>query len=346
MATMRAPYTVVRQLLLFIAMLAPQSLGVAMTVGKIAYHGWPNAYRISNGTVQLIVLTDVGPRIIFYGFANGENEFHEFADQAGKTGGNEFRSYGGHRLWVSPETETTYFPDNVPVRVIRQADTVRFIAPVEESPKPTYFQKEIDVRVSPTGTHITVIHKITNHATDAIEMAPWALSAMAQNGRSIFPLPAKAPWGKTHLLPEGLLALWSYTDLSDRRWVFGTKYLQLRQDPNPTGQFKEQMIGLYDSQGWGAYFRKGHLFVKRAEVERAATYPDYGCNFETYTEPGFLELESLGPLRKLHAGEMAVHVEDWWLFEGVPAGEGDDWVEEAIVPRVKQTQHDRANPIR
>jgi hypothetical protein len=29
-------------------------------------------------------------------------------------------------------------------------------------------------------------------------------------------------------------------------------------------------------------------------------YPDYGCNFETYTEPGFLELESLGTLRKLH----------------------------------------------
>ena len=331
---------------LFFGLLAQPCPSTPMAFEQMAYHGWPNAYRISNGTVQLIVLTDVGPRIVFYGFIRGENEFHEFADQAGKTGGNEFRSYGGHRLWVSPETETTYFPDNMPVRVVRQGDMLRFIAPVEESPKPTHFQKEIEVRLSPRGTHVTVIHKITNHAAAAIEMAPWALSAMEQNGRSIFPLPAKAPWGRAHLLPEGLLALWSYTDLSDRRWVLGTKYLQLRQDPNPVGRFREQMIGLYDSQGWGAYFRKSHLFVKRAEVERAGMYPDYGCNFETYTEPGFLELESLGTLRKLRPGETAVHVEDWWLFENVPAGEGDDWVDQFIVPLVQQTQQDQGTAMR
>ena len=59
-------------------------------------------YKLSNGVVELVVTADVGPRILFYGFRNGENQFHEVKEDAGKNGGSEFRLYGGHRLWVSP----------------------------------------------------------------------------------------------------------------------------------------------------------------------------------------------------------------------------------------------------
>src|SRR2546430_2124605 len=79
-------------------------------VEKISYRGWKNAYRISNATVELIVLADVGPRIIWYGFVGGDNILHEVAADAGLSGGSEFHLYGGHRLWVSPEVERTYFP--------------------------------------------------------------------------------------------------------------------------------------------------------------------------------------------------------------------------------------------
>ena len=78
---------------------------------RISYRGWENAYRISNGTVELVVLADVGPRVISYSFVGGENIFHEVAEQAGLRGGKDFRLYGGHRLWVWPEVERTYFPD-------------------------------------------------------------------------------------------------------------------------------------------------------------------------------------------------------------------------------------------
>ena len=77
---------------------------------RIRYRGWNHAYQLSNGTVELIVLADVGPRIIFYGFCNGENELHEVDRDSGLSGGCDFRLYGGHRLWVSPEVERTYFP--------------------------------------------------------------------------------------------------------------------------------------------------------------------------------------------------------------------------------------------
>ncbi len=97
------------------------------------------------------------------------------------------------------------------------------------------------------------------------------------------------------------------------------------------------MLGLYNPSGWAGYFRNGHLFVKRAAVERGGTYPDFGCNFETYTEPGFLELETLGPLRTLNRDETAEHIEHWWLFKDVPAGDSEAWIERVVLPLVNQT---------
>ena len=36
-----------------------------------------------------------------------------------------------------------------------------------------------------------------------------------------------------------------------------------------------------------------------------------GCNCEFFTMPGFLEVESLGPLVKLHPNEATEHIEKW-----------------------------------
>lgn len=310
-------------------------LRTAMKINQVAYGNWKNALRISNDTVQLIVLTDVGPRILFYGFSGEQNEFHEVTEHAGKTGGDDFRSYGGHRLWVSPEIERTYYPDNLQVSVSQKGDRVVFASPIESMPPGTNLQKEIEIDLDETGTHVTVTHRIANRGNDATDMAPWALSVMATGGRAILPLSPKAPMSKDRLLPEGVLALWSYTDLADPRWILGSKYIQLKQDTNPTGKFKEQMTGIYNPSGWGAYYREGHLFIKSARVEEGARYPDFGCNFELYTEPGFLELETLGPLRNLKPGEAAQHIEEWWLFKDVPGGNDDTWVDDIILPIIQ-----------
>ena len=91
------------------------------------------------------------------------------------------------------------------------------------------------------------------------------------------------------------MALWCYTDLADSRWSIGTKYIQLRQARDSASKFEEQMLGIFNPSGWGAYFRNSHLFVKKAKVETGAKYPDFGCNFELYTDTHSLELETLGP---------------------------------------------------
>ncbi|MGA2413693.1 MAG: hypothetical protein ABSF59_04555 [Candidatus Sulfotelmatobacter sp.] len=304
---------------------------------RFSYRGWSNAYKLSNGHVELVVTGDVGPRIIFYGLCRGENQLHGVAEDSGKTGGSEFRLYGGHRLWVSPEVERTYYPDNAPVAVSQHGNQLRFTAPREELPPGTNLRKELDIELAATGSQVQITHRIMNDDTKSTTLAPWSPTMLAAGGRAILPLSPRIAMDKDHYHSVGIFALWSFTDLADPRWRLGTSYIQLWQDAKPKCRFREQMGGIYNSAGWGAYFRKGYLFVKRAPVVGGARYPDFGCNFEVFSNSDFLELETLGPLVELQPRETVEHVENWWLFAGVAGGEDDAWVDSAVLPLVKQT---------
>ena len=43
-----------------------------VNVNKVPFNGWQNCYKVSNGVIDLIVTSDVGPRIIYFGFSDSE----------------------------------------------------------------------------------------------------------------------------------------------------------------------------------------------------------------------------------------------------------------------------------
>src|SRR6202166_18213 len=90
-------------------------------IEKINYQGWPNSYRMTNCEVELVVTSDIGPRIIRYAFVGGRNLSHEFGSQLGKSGEPTWQNRGGHRLWVAPEapppSPVTYALDNLRVDI-------------------------------------------------------------------------------------------------------------------------------------------------------------------------------------------------------------------------------------
>ncbi len=303
-------------------------------IEKISWHGWKNVYRIWNDTVQVLVLADAGPRVMWYGFHDRDNLLHEIAGDAGRSGGDEFRLYGGHRLWVSPEVKRTYFPDNRPVMVEQHDERILFTAPVEDAAPGTNLQKQIEVRVDESGPGVQLKHCVINLDARATELAPWAPTMMRAGGGAILPLPPRAAMDEDHYQATGPMTLWSFTDLADPRWHFGTEFIQLAQSATPVGRFQEQMTGIFNPAGWGAYFAGEALFVKRAPVNAGAAYPDFGCNFEVFTNREFLELETLGPKIVLNPGEQVAHEERWQLFDHVPAGEGEDWIRSVIVPLI------------
>ena len=294
-------------------MVAGWAVRMAVTFEKLAWGGWPNCCRISNGTVELIVTADVGPRVMRYGFIGGQNMFLEHAPSMGKSGEADFQLRGGHRLWVAPEhMPGTYAPDNSPVNVRIQNDVLDATGPVEET---TGLQKQIVVKLDPEGSRVEVRHRIRNMKQWPVEVSPWALTMMAPGGTGITGFPPRG----THpekLAPTNPMVMWAFTDLSDSRWTFLEKYLLLRQDPEAT---RPQKIGHYNPKTWAAYHLCSDLFIKRYDAGAAngKAFPDFGCSFETFTNGDTLELETLGPLTKLAAGENLKHVEVWSLHSGV-----------------------------
>lgn len=293
---------------------------------RITYGGWANCYRLSNGAVELIITGDVGPRIIRFGLVGGENELKEYPDMLGLTGGDTWRLYGGHRLWHAPEAmPRSYYPDNSPVEVAQHAGFVR----VSQPPEPTTgIAKQIDIALDPSAARATITHRLTNAGMWPVELAPWALSVMAQGGVAILPLPPFQPHTE-EVRPATTLTLWSYTNFQDPRWTWGQRYILLRQDPSVAAP---QKVGLNAAAGWIGYARAGRLFVKRVAYTPGARYPDMGCTLETFTNDEMLEIETLAPLRTLAPGESAEHVEEWQLFAGVPTPTSDTDVDQHILP--------------
>ena len=292
----------------------------------VEYGGWPNCIKLSNGKIELIATTDVGPRIIRLGFVGGQNLFHNYPSTLGKTGDPEWNNYGGHRLWAAPEVfPRTYSPDNSPVE--HEWDGTTLI--LRSSDKPGGLDKELRITLDPASTTVKVIHRITNRNPWAIDLALWVLSVMAAGGRAIYPHEDYLPHPDV-LLPARPLVLWHFTDMIDPRWTWGRKYIQLRQNPAAT---TKQKLGMLNTKGWAAYLLGGDAFLKRYPCLPGATYADMGCNTETYTDPDMLEVETLGPLTAVEPGAFAEHTESW-LVAKLDCGTSDADIDAKLLPLV------------
>ena len=299
------------------------------TLTPVSYARWPNCLRLADGETELVITTDVGPRIIRCGRVGGPNLFKEFARQQGRTGGSRWRIFGGHRFWIAPEYRPlTYVPDNTAVPWSWNGRELR----ITQAPDaPSGLQKHLAIRLA--GGAVRVAHTLVNRSKRTQRVAPWALTVMAPGGRAIFPQERYASHAR-NLLPARPVVLWKYTNMADPRWTWGESLIQLRQDPKATNP---QKIGLRSTPAWMAYATPHATFIKRHAFDPRATYADMGCNAETFTNADMLELESLGALVDLKPGAHATHVETWRVFGTVLKDFNEKPLAKALQPLVLAT---------
>lgn len=292
---------------------------------KVTCLGLPNCLLLSNGAVEVIVTTDVGPRVVHYGFAGSENVLGACPEAVVRTEWGEWRPRGGHRLWTAPEASPrSYAPDDEAVGAEAVGELgVRLSPPADVR---TGIEKELVVTLDPSGGGVTLRHRITNRGPWRIEAAAWALTIMRGGGEALIPQEPYGPHPES-LLPARPLVLWPYTDMSDPRLTFGRRLVRFRSDP---AEPEPNKIGVANKQGWTAYRLGETLFVKRFGYEEGARYPDHGCNNEVFTAGSFIEVESLSKLAELEPGGSVEHVERWSLFGGFTSGDGEDELEAAV----------------
>lgn len=274
----------------------------------VEYEGF-KCLKITNGKTICLVTVDVGPRIIYYGFADKNILFvdknrkifkeGEFFDKNYKEGERWF-IYGGHRLWKSEEDLYTYNCDNYPVDVQYTGFGASF---KNGTQKCTSLAFELEVNMNEDGS-LAVIHKITNLGKSDKKLAAWGITILTGGGVEIIPMPSN----DTKFLPNRNLSIWAYTDMSDKRISFLGKYLKLKQlsdNPNPL------KLGLKNNDGFGFYVADKLLFTKKTDYAQDGVYPDGGCNYETYTSDIIMELETLSPLKNLKPAETITYIENW-----------------------------------
>lgn len=281
-----------------------------MSIETIEYMGLPGCLKLSNGTVDLIATTAVGPRILFFGPAGGANMLGQFPDASKQTALGTWKPYGGHRLWVWPELDpATYAPDNAPIEHTLDGE---FSILLHQPTDAAGIEKRLRITLASTGSKVTLDHTVTTHNLWPVDIGVWAIT-VCEVGVSILP---RVPF-RSHdeYLPVSQpLAVCAFTDLEDPRFTLGLKYLLLRADPSLTNS---QKLGLRNKQEWCAHLVNQSLLVKRFAYDDRASYPDYGVNCEVYVEGRFQELELLGPHRVLEPGESLTMSEDWHLFENI-----------------------------
>jgi hypothetical protein len=275
----------------------------------IPYRGWQNTLRLANEEMELLVTTDVGPRILVYKTPSGENVLKTFDDQLGSSGEQQWRIRGGHRLWLAPEDALlSYHLDNGPVAWRYDSFSGEVVVEsVQDSPQ--RIRKTLGILSAAQGSRVSLRHTVVNEGDQPIMLSVWALTVMQAQGLEVIPQP---PLGEhpRDLLPNRGVVLWPYTDLSDLRLTLGTKFWLLRQAPD----YPPIKIGLAHREKWIAYLSGETLYLKTFDYNPTAAYPDGGCNFETFTDSEMLEIESLGPLVTLQPGESTNHHETWHLF--------------------------------
>jgi hypothetical protein len=302
-----------------------------VTVKTVSCMNLPNCLSLSNAHVEVIVTTDIGPRVIGYRRLTGRNVL---AEMPGKVGSSEWQAWGGHRLWLAPEAMPfSYAPDNEPItHTVKAGRTVVLDRGVE---KETGIAKVMEVTLDADSSKVTIVHRLTNHRDQQVDVAPWGLTIVRGGGTTILP---NEPYvaHEARLQPVRPVALWAYTDLSDPRWALGPKFIRLSTD---RARSNPQKIGVGNRQGWAAYVEGGDLFIKRtAPFDDAKRYPDYGTTYQTYTAGNFMEVESLGPLVTLTPKASTEHVETWWLFGEAAVAGDDEAVEKALAPYLQRAQ--------
>ena len=118
------------------------------------------------------------------------------------------------------------------------------------------------------------------------------------------------PKTDTGFLPNRNLVLWPYSDINDERLIINNDSIVINSTERVDKPLK---IGTYNDDIKIFYTMDDIEFFKEYKGDKEGRYPDYFCNFETYTCDALHEVESLSPFKTLDRNEEMSFEEIWTL---------------------------------
>jgi hypothetical protein len=277
---------------------------VKVTTG--GYHGWRDAMFLSNGKARAVVVPAVG-RVMQFGFAGEEGVFWEnraldgcalsFRDAEWRE--KDWVNVGGDKSWPAPEAEWPNFTQRKGWRPPPAFDGMPFDAKttadggvVLTSAVDPFFGVRVQ-RTVHLDSHLPVMTITTTYekvSGEPAKIGVWVVTQFKD------PLSLYAPVPPGSAFSEGYTVLGKVPPPSLKA---GDGLLSLTRDPKVPHKIGNDA---------GMLLWVGERTMCRLEAPRAegAEHPDRGCSAEVYTNPDplrYIELEMLGPLQLLKAGD-------------------------------------------
>jgi len=304
--------------LVFLLILSSAVVGLCVqaqakvTVERTTYRGWIGSYRLTAGAYSLVVVPEIGGRIMEYSL-DGRSVIWENPQEYGSTYPitKEWHNYGGCKTWVAPQDLWGWPPDpmldfgkaNVEVLQNPKGLPVLKITGCPSLSTGVLFTKEI---VMDESGEVLLTQRMHNIGGKRVTYSVWDVTQVKAPCFVAFPVKpdSRFPDGISYIMAESRNS--RQFDVRDGLCI--TNYL---------GEVGK--IGSDTDGPWIIWFEGDLAYVKLfGPMKEDAEYPDGGCSAEVFTSEaklGYLEMEILGPLVELEPGGQTELVERWRIFK-------------------------------
>lgn len=275
-----------------------------VTVEKVKYRDWTDCYRLSNGTVEVVVVPKIG-RVMRYAYIGKENVLWENPSTKPKPDAVGYRNYGGDKVWPAPQRDWNWPPDPAIDGSAWQAELipngVRITSPTSKFRKIRFVR---EITLAAFGTEARFMNRLDN-MTDRHSYAVWQVTPV--NDPQYVYLPTE-PFER-----------------SKKGWdmILGGNLNTAYHEFAPGGLKIHRALRL--SYKFGAWSPKGEItatkytttFHMAMKVYSNAPYID-NMPLQVFTYPNpdkLVELQLMGPFLRMERGEGAVLSTTWRLSE-------------------------------
>lgn len=275
----------------------------AIAISPIDYHGWKGCYRLTSSSLEAIVVPAIGRIMQIRRVGDGAGVLWEnraLDGQMPQPNSGTWANFGGEKCWPAP-----------------QSDWPRVLG--HDWPPPVAFD------ASPLDTSVTYTGLILNSPVDAA----WGVQAVRHVELDLGEPVMRVRTEFRKLSGKQVrLGIWTIAQFSDPACVaielpvkskFAGGYTHLSK-PDPEGlavngrvltfvRHPSKFVKIGSDAGEVLWVGPSSVVRMQSEFI-AGEYPDGGCLVEVYTNPGeqkYVELETLGPLLNMEAGQIIEH---------------------------------------
>ena len=321
-----------RTVILLILLAASAFAQPRVPVPQVEYNGWKDAIILGNGKVEVVIVPSIG-RVMQFRFVGEEGVFWENLAVAGKPVNPESKdwiNFGGDKPWPAPQADwPNVTPRAWPPPIgfdssLWEAEKVfcykqrpmddcspfgtrayppAYTAIQLHSPVDPHYGIRVhrQIRLDAIKSQLTILTTYEKVSGAPVKTGVWIITQMNDAEAVYMPI------------PKGMQYQDGYNKQSKElpeHFNVANGLIELKRDPK-----KSTKIG--NDAGSLLWVGAKHMLKIDAPRVPKAEYPDNGSSAEVYTNVDplkYIELEMLGPLKEIKAGEWITHTNVYTLM--------------------------------